>query len=60
MYYFIKVYYTAVQFIFTQSANIGVYQLAHYQCSIDHTGLSVNWYVNGTGSTNKEIIQLIR
>ena len=25
---------------------------------MDHTGLSINWYVNGTGSTNKEIIQL--
>ena len=55
MYFFI---YIAVQFIFTPSPNIGVYQLAHYQCSVDHTGVGITWYVNGTGSTNKEIIQL--
>ena len=51
-------YYIAVQFIFIPSPNIGVYQLAYYQCSVDHTGVSITWYVNGTGSTNKEIIQL--
>ena len=38
----------AVQFIFTPSPNIGVYQLAHYQCSVDHTGVSVGWEINGT------------
>ena len=48
----------AIQFIFTPSPNIGVYQLAQYQCSVDYTGVSITWYVNGTGSANNEIIQL--
>ena len=49
----------AVQFIFTPSPNIGVYQLAHYQCSVDHTGVAVNWNINGTGyGHNDNIIQL--
>ena len=48
----------AVQFIFTPSPNIGVYQLAHYQCSVDHTGVGITWNVNGTGSTNSHITQL--
>ena len=58
MYYFIYFYYIAVQFIYTPSPNIEVYQLAHYQCSVDHTGVTVTWNVNGTGSTNSDIIQL--
>ena len=44
--------------IFTPSPNIGVYQLAHYQCSVDHTGVSITWFVNGTGSKNIPIVQL--
>ena len=48
----------AVQFIFTPSPNIGVYQLAHYQCSVDHTGVSIIWNVNGTASKDDSIIQL--
>ena len=52
------IYYIAVQFIFTPSFNIGVYQLAHYQCSVDHTGVTITWLVNGTGSTNNDIIKL--
>ena len=51
-------YYIAVHFIFTPSPNIEVYQLAHYQCSVDHTGVTVTWLVNGTASTNNDIIQL--
>ena len=48
----------AIQFIFTPSPNIEVYQLAHYQCSVDHTGVNIDWLVNGTGSTDNKIIQL--
>ena len=48
----------AVQFIFTPSPNIGVYQLAHYQCSVDHTGVTVIWSVNETTSKDDNIIQL--
>ena len=48
----------SVQFIFTPSPNIEVYQLAHYQCSVDHTGVGITWQVNGTGSTNNDTIQL--
>ena len=48
----------AVQFIFTPSPNIGVYQLAHYQCSVDHLSVSISWLVNKTSSTNDDTIQL--
>ena len=59
MYYFIYFYYIAVQFEFTPSPNIGVYQLAHYQCSVDHTGVTVNWNINGTSyGHNDNIVQL--
>ena len=58
MYYFILFYYIAVQFIFTPSPNIGIYQLAHYQCSVDHPDVATVWFVNGTGSTNNDTIQL--
>ena len=44
--------------MFTPSPNIGVYQLAHYQCSVDHPDVGIIWFVNGTGSTNIDIIQL--
>ena len=50
--------YIAVQFIFTSSPNIGVYQLAHYQCSVDHIGVSIIWHFNGTVLTDNDIIQL--
>ena len=53
-----KLNFTAVHFIFTPSPNIEVFQPAHYQCSVDDTGVTVIWFVNGTGSTNNEIIQL--
>ena len=39
---FYLVYYIAVQFIFTPSPNIGVYQLAHYQCSVDNTNMGIS------------------
>ena len=50
----------AVQFKFTPSHNIGVYQLAHYQCSnsVDHTGVSVTCCVNGAASGYCKIIKL--
>ena len=51
-------YYIAVQFIFTPSPNIGIYQLAHYRCSVNHTGVGITWNVNKTVSTNNDIIQL--
>ena len=50
---------TAVQFIFTPSPNIELYQLAHYQCSVDHTGVTITWNINETGyGHNDNIIQL--
>ena len=51
-------YIAAVQVIFTPSPNIEVYQLAHYQCLVDHTGVTVTWLVNGTGSGHNDIIEL--
>ena len=53
-----KLNFTAVQFIFTPSPNIEVYQLARYQCSVDDTGVTVNLFVNGTASNDDSIIQL--
>ena len=44
--------------VFTPSPNIGVYQLAHYHCSVDSTGVSIAWFVNGTASGYEGIIQL--
>ena len=44
--------------IFTPSPNIGVYQLAHYQCSVDHSDVGIIWLVNGIVSTNNDTIQL--
>ena len=48
----------AVKITFIPSPNIGVYQLAHYQCSVDNTGVTITWNVNDTLSTNSAIIQL--
>ena len=39
-------------------SNVGVYQLAHYRCVVNDTGLSIIWLVNGTASNNSDIIQL--
>ena len=55
-YFFI--YLLAVEFIFIPSPNIGIYQPAHYQCSVDHTGVSITWLVNGTTSNDDNILQL--
>ena len=52
------IYYIAIEFTFTPSPNIGVYQLAHYQCSVDHIGVNIAWLVNGTGSGHNDIEQL--
>ena len=49
---FYLVNYIAVQFIFTPSPNIGVYQLAHYQCSVDNTNVAITWYINETITNN--------
>ena len=51
-------YFIEVNIIFTPSPNIGVDQLAHYQCSVDHSGVSITWNVNNTLSTNIAIVQL--
>ena len=48
----------AVQFTYIPSPNIEVYQLAHYQYSVDHINVGITWYFNGTVSTNEDIIQL--
>ena len=48
----------AVQFTFTPSPNVEVYQLAHYQCSVNHTAVDITWNVNGTSSGHNDIIQL--
>ena len=48
----------AVQFIFTPSPNIEVYQLAYYQCSVDHPSVGITWNVNKTSYGHNEIIQL--
>ena len=47
-----------IHLVFTPSPNIGVYQLTHYQCSVDHTGVGIAWNVNGTASTNNDITKL--
>ena len=47
-----------VQFTFTPVSNIEVYQSVHYRCSVDHTGVSISWLVNGTDSANSKIIKL--
>ena len=44
--------------MFIPSPNIEANQLAHYQCSVDHPGVAVTWFVNKTSSTAKNIIQL--
>ena len=56
--YHILYHYVGVQFIFTPSPNIGVYELAHYLCSVDHTGVGITWNVNETVSGHDNIIQL--
>ena len=51
-------FYIAIQFTFTPSPNIGVYQLAHYQCSVDHIGVNIAWLINKTSFTHDDIIKL--
>ena len=38
--------------------NIGVYQQAHYQCSVNNAAVGITWFVNETLSTNNTIVQL--
>ena len=47
-----------VQVTFIPSLNIGVYQLALYQCSVNHPNSIIVWNVNRTISTNINIVQL--
>ena len=44
--------------MFIPSPNIGVHQLAYYQCSVDHHNSIIVWHINGTVSTNINITQL--
>ena len=53
-----SLYYIGDLFMFIPSPNIGVYQLAYYQCSVDHHNSIVALLVNGTVSTNINITQL--
>ena len=50
----------AVNFTFTPypEAKIEAYQSVYYHCSVNNTGVSISWFVNGTGSGNNKIIQL--
>ena len=47
-----------MEFTFTPSPNIEVNQLAHYQCSVNYTGVSIIWNINGTVSNDDSAIQL--
>ena len=47
-----------MEFIFTPSPNIGANQLAHYQCSVNYTGVSIIWNINKTVSNDISNIQL--
>ena len=58
IFYYLIIFFVAVQFIFIPSPNIGVYQLAHYQCSVDNTGWGITWNVNETSSRHEDVIKL--
>ena len=50
--------YTGVQFSFIPSPNITIHETAVYKCSVDNNGVSVQWAVNGTTSTDSSITDL--
>ena len=49
--------YTGVQFSFIPQA-ITIQQTAVYKCSVDNNGVSIQWNVNGTTSTDSSITGL--
>ena len=50
--------YTGIQLSFSPSPNITLHQRAIYKCSVDHHGISVQWTINGTVSTDSSIADL--
>ena len=50
--------YTGIQLSFNPSPNITLHQRAIYKCSVDHHGISVQWTINGTVSTDSSIADL--
>ena len=47
-----------VQFSFMPSPIITIQQTAVYKCSVDNNGVSIQWNVNGTTSTDSSITDL--
>ena len=47
-----------MRFSFIPSPNITIQQTAVYKCSVDNTGVSIQWNVNGTTSTDSSITDL--
>ena len=58
--YIIYIYYiyTGVQFSFIPSQAITIQQTAVYRCSVDNNGVTVQWIVNVTTSTDSSITDL--
>ena len=50
--------YTGVQFSFIPSQAITIQRTAVYKCSVDTNGVSIQWNVNGTTSTDSSITDL--
>ena len=49
---------SGVQFSFIPSQAITIQQTAVYKCSVDNNGVSIQWTVNGTISTDSSITDL--
>ena len=47
-----------MQFSFIPSQTITTQQTAVYKCSVDNNGVSIQWNVNGTTSTDSSITDL--
>ena len=47
-----------VRFSFIPSPNVTIHQKAVYKCSVDNNGVSIQWIVNGTASTDSSITDL--
>ena len=47
-----------VRFAFIPSPNVTIHQKAVYKCSVDNNGVTIQWIVNGTISTEPPIINL--
>ena len=53
-----NIIYTGVQFSFIPSQAITIQQTAVYKCSVDNNGVTVQWVVNLTTSTDSSITDL--